>query len=84
MTRKAKELAMNFFRETQEAFPELTFVGIMPSPELRRRYWIMVTGAMTEKRKREMRRFVADRATDVLIDEGYSFAVKLEHTLETA
>jgi hypothetical protein len=26
----------------------------------------------------------ADRPTDVLIDEGYSFAVKLEHTLETA
>ncbi len=30
-----------------------------------------------------MREFVADRGTDILIDEGYSFAVMLENALET-
>ncbi len=83
MTRKVKDLALKFFQETQTAFPEITFADIMPSPELRKRYWILVTGTMTEKRKREMRRFVADRATDMLIDEGYSFSVKLDYMRET-
>ncbi len=84
MTRKARELAMMLFNETQQKFPELSFVSIMPSPELRKRYWIMASGIMSEERERQMDVFVADRATDILIDEGYSFAVMLENTLETA
>jgi hypothetical protein len=56
----------------------------MPSPELRKRYWIIVTGEISEDRRIEMRHFVADRATDILIDEGYSFAVMTNHSLETA
>jgi hypothetical protein len=84
MTRKARELAMNLFNETQEKFPEITFSSIMPSPELRKRYWIMVTGELSEERQNVMREFVADRGTDILIDEGYSFAVMLENILETA
>jgi hypothetical protein len=84
VTRKARELAMNLFNETQQKFPEITFSSIMPSPELRKRYWIMVTGELSEERQNAMREFVADRGTDILIDEGYSFAVMLENTLETA
>jgi hypothetical protein len=84
MTRKAKELALSLFNETQQKFPEITFFEIMPSPELRKRYWIMVTGTMTGKRQRAMRKFVANRATDILIDEGYSFSVMLEPMPQTA
>jgi hypothetical protein len=84
MTRKARKLAMDLFNETQQKFPEITFSTIMPSPELRRRYWIMVTGEMNQRRERAMRTFVADRATDILIDEGYSFAVMLENVMEVA
>ena len=84
MTRKARELAMSLLNETQQKFPEITFSHIMPSPELRKRYWIMVTGEMNQRRERAMHTFVADRATDILIDEGYSFAVMLENVMEVA
>ena len=84
MTRKARELAMMLFNETQQKFPEITFSSIMPSPELRKRYWIMITGELSEERHNAMREFVADRGTDILIDEGYSFAAKFKHTLNTA
>jgi len=73
MTRKARELAMMLFNETQGKFPEITFSSIMPSPELRKRYWIMVTGELSEERQNAMREFVAYRGTDILIDEGYVF-----------
>ncbi len=75
---------MNLFKETRKKFPEITFSSIMPSPELRKRYWIMVTGELSEERQNAMREFVADRGTDIFIDEGYSFAVMLENTMETA
>jgi hypothetical protein len=39
---------------------------------------------MDEQRERLMDTFVADRATDILIDEGYSFAVMLENVMEVA
>ena len=42
------------------------------------------TGELSEERHNAMREFVADRGTDILIDEGYSFAAKFKHTLETA
>jgi hypothetical protein len=84
MTKKVKELAIHLYEETRRQFPEINFHYIQPHPEMRKRYWIMVTGTMTEKRQRAMRKFVADRATDILIDEGYSFAVMIDHSLETA
>jgi hypothetical protein len=82
MTRKVKELAMQLYKETQSRFPEIMFARIQPHPEMRRRYWIMVIGEMNEEREREMDVFVADRATDILIDEGYSFSVMLRSSLE--
>jgi hypothetical protein len=82
MTRKAKQLAMRLYNETQSRFPEITFARIQPHPEQVNRFWIMVIGEMDEEREREMDVFVADRATDILIDEGYSFSVMLRSSLE--
>jgi hypothetical protein len=84
MTHKVKSLAMNLYEETRRIFPEINFLYIHPHPEMKRRYWIMVAANMNEEREDEMRHFVADRATDILIDEGYSFSVRIDHSMETA
>jgi hypothetical protein len=84
MKRKAKELALQLFNETNHRFPEILFLRIQPHPEQADRYWIKVRGTMDEQQERLMDTFVADRATDILIDEGYSFAVMLENVIEVA
>jgi hypothetical protein len=81
MTTKTKQRALQFFKEIQQQFPELSLVQIIPSPEMHRRYWILAQGITSEQRKRELRNFVADHATDILITEGYSFSVKIDYAL---
>ncbi len=80
MTQKAKELARQLYDETKEHFPEIVFSSIQPHPEQARRFWIKVHASMDEDRRTEMREFVADRATDILIANGYSFAVMVERS----
>jgi hypothetical protein len=78
MTRKAKDLALRLYEETKTQFPEIAFSSIQPHPEQARRFWIKVRASMNEDRRTRMREFVADRATDILIADGYSFAVMVE------
>ncbi len=80
MTQKAKELARQLYEETKKYFPEIVFSSIQPHPEQARRFWIKVYASMDEDRRTEMREFVADRATDILIANGYSFAVMVERS----
>jgi hypothetical protein len=80
MTHKAKELAIQLYEETKKQFPEIVFSYIQPHPEQARRFWIKVHASMNEDRRAQMREFVADRATDILIADGYSFAVMVEQS----
>ncbi len=84
MKRKAKALAMNLFEITQKKFPEIRFINIQEHPEQADRYWINVAGDMDEEREMLMDTFVADNAMNILVEEGYSFAIMLDNTLETA
>lgn len=84
MKRKAKALAMNLFEITQKKFPEIRFINIQEHPEQADRYWINVAGEMDEEREMLMDTFVADNAMNILVEEGYSFAIMLDNTLETA
>lgn len=82
MKRKVKTLAMDLFETTQKKFPEIKFVNIQEHPEQADRYWINVSGDMDEEREIDMGRFVARKAMDILVKEGYSFAIMLDNTLE--
>jgi hypothetical protein len=53
-------------------------------PEQADRYWINVSADMDEEREMVMGKFVADNAMDILVKEGYSFAIMLDNTLEPA
>jgi hypothetical protein len=81
MKRKVKELAMNLFAVTHKRFPAIRFVKIQEHPEQIDRYWIKVVGELDEEQQDEMRMFVGRKATDILIKEGYSFAVMLDNSL---
>jgi hypothetical protein len=78
MIRKAKDLALRLYEETKKQFPEIVLSSIQPHPEQSRHFWIQVRAAMNEERRVQMREFVADRATDILIADGYSFAMMVE------
>jgi hypothetical protein len=84
MKRKVKTLAMNLFEITQKKFPEIKFINIQEHPEQADRYWINVSADMDEEREMVMDKFVARKAMDILVKEGYSFAVMLDNTLEPA
>ncbi|MFY8000450.1 MAG: hypothetical protein ACOVSW_17780 [Candidatus Kapaibacteriota bacterium] len=84
MKRKVKTLAMNLFEITQKKFPEIRFINIQEHPEQADRYWINVSADMDEEREMVMGKFVADNAMDILVKEGYSFAIMLDNTLELA
>lgn len=84
MKRKAKALAMNLFETTQKKFPEIRFINIQEHPEQADRYWINVAGDIDEEREMAMNKFVARNAMNILVEEGYSFAIMLDNTLETA
>lgn len=84
MKRKVKTLAMNLFEITQKKFPEIKFINIQEHPEQADRYWINVSADMDEEREMAMGKFVADNAMDILVKEGYSFAIMLDNTLELA
>jgi hypothetical protein len=84
MKRKVKTLAMNLFELTQKKFPEIKFINIQEHPEQADRYWINVSGDMGEEREMVMDKFVARKAMDILVKEGYSFAIMLDNTLEPA
>ena len=84
MKRKVKELAMNLFEVTHKRFPAIQFVKIQEHPEQIDRYWIKVVGNLDEEQQYEMSMFVGRKATDILVKEGYSFAIMLDNTLELA
>jgi hypothetical protein len=79
--RKVKELAMKLYEETHKHFPVIRFVSIQEHPEQANRYWINVGGDMDEQSEAEMRTFVGQKAMNILVQEGYSFAVMLDNTL---
>jgi hypothetical protein len=81
MKRTVKILAMNLFAITQKNFPEITFINIQEHPEQSDRYWVNVAGDMDEEREMAMDTFVADQAMNILITEGYSFAIILDNAL---
>jgi hypothetical protein len=81
MKRIAKKLAMQLYEDTRKQFPAIRFINIQNHPEQAGRYWINVAGDMSEDEEEEMRMFVGKIATDILINEGYSFAVMLDNTL---
>lgn len=84
MKRKVKELAMSLFEVTHKQFPAIQFVKIQEHPEQVDRYWIKVVGNLDEEEQYEMSMFVGRKATDILVKEGYSFAVMLDNRLELA
>jgi len=84
MNRKVKELAMEFFAETQKEFPEICFINIQEHPEQADRYWINVSGDMDEDREIQMGRFTAEKTLDSIVKHGYSFAIIVDNTLDAA
>lgn len=82
MKRRVKTLALGLFEITQKKFPEIRFINIQEHPEQADRYWINVAGDMDEDREMTMNKFVAHKAMKILVEEGYSFAIMLDNTLE--
>jgi NAD+--asparagine ADP-ribosyltransferase len=81
MKRKVKELAMKLYEDAHKHFPAIHFVNIQEHPEQANRYWINVAGELSEDQQEEMRMFVGRKATNILIKEGYSFAIMLDNTM---
>jgi hypothetical protein len=82
MKRKARELAMTIFEQTQKEFPAIEFINIQEHPEQANRYWINVSGDIDEETHIAMTEFVAAIAIEILIAEGLSFAVMLDNMLD--
>jgi len=81
MKRKVQQLAKSLYEETKQRFPAIQFINVQEHPEQADRFWINVGGDLDEQEQESMRTFVGRKATDILIREGYSFAVMLDNTL---
>jgi hypothetical protein len=84
MKRKVKKLALELFATMQKQFPEIQFLGIQEHPEQYDRFWINVAGQMNEDREIELNQYSGTVATQILIDEGYSFGILVRNSIETA
>ncbi len=81
MKRKVQQLAKSLYEETKQRFPAIQFINIQEHPEQADRFWINVAGELSEEEQDSMRMFVGRKATDILIHDGYSFAVMLDNSL---
>jgi hypothetical protein len=81
MKRKAKELAMKLYEETHAKFPEIILQRIQAHPEQSDRFWIQVEANMNAQQQRQMHKFTDERATEILIEEGFSFAFMLKNAV---
>ncbi len=75
MTRKVQKLAQELFEQTHEQFPEITYLGIQEHPEQKNRFWINVSGLLSDDREIQLQERSGVLATQMLIDEGYSFGL---------
>jgi hypothetical protein len=84
MKRKVKKLALELFATMQKQFPEIQFLGIQEHPEQHDRFWINVAGQMNEDREIELNQSSGVIATQILIEEGYSFGILVRNPIEVA